>query len=113
MTPHIPIETSVPLTLIALAVGLWLLAPRRSRGRAAHELIPELLPDVGEWVSLPVDRAEARAVLERLDALLMDEDLTDEKLREASEGLLPDAADALRTLLGDPLPWGPAEGEGA
>ena len=35
---------------------------------------------------------------ERLDLLLCDEDLTDEKLREASEGLLPRLADAIRFL---------------
>ena len=35
---------------------------------------------------------------EKLDLLLCDEDLTDEKLREASEGLLPSLADAIRFL---------------
>lgn len=35
---------------------------------------------------------------EELDQLLCDEDLTDEKLREASEGLLPRLADAIRRI---------------
>lgn len=34
-----------------------------------------------------------------LNSLLQDEDLTDEKLREASEGLLPIIADYLNNLI--------------
>lgn len=34
-------------------------------------------------------------LIDQLNALLMDEDLTDEKLREASEGLLPNLVDYL------------------
>ena len=37
-----------------------------------------------------------------LDIFLCDEDLTDEKLRDAAEGLLPKLADALRKQLD---PW--------
>lgn len=47
-----------------------------------------------------VDRPQLSALLLQLDSLLQDEDIQDDQLREASEGLLPNVADALRELLG-------------
>lgn len=44
-----------------------------------------------------------KELLDRLNLLLSDDDLTDEKLRRASEGLLPNLADCLNQDKLDPM----------
>jgi hypothetical protein len=53
-----------------------------------HEQPTEHPPAEPNW-------SHVRELGRRLDDLLLDEDLDDEKLREASEGLLPNLADAI------------------